>query len=1730
MPRVVVTYIISKKNLFPRWKNQTHIEVPFTTKLNVRTNLVSCIISMTSMSHNHHEMYIPPAGNTQTKLMKKSLPKNLIKTLSQTFDVPNILRVVRIKIPANRKRDTSDSIDFQPNPIQQHTWSTTNMHNATSSHNTYPVLRVDGQRPESSEIRQNKIFPTHYLPTINPHNFNLKSDNNKRKFVALSGAMCQKDKKLKAQPTVPYMASVVGNGDILDNRDKKSPSISNDSQQIDDARYDQQKRILTPLDKMEFCKDLGHVWQQALRKRLGVTSGIHINENPKFAPGCTMPREVHHDFTSYSHPTSSYENQSKNILFESSNMDSSSYSVSTSTVTNNTNVTDGVPSSDNHATVQNKMTHNHTQQSYVPSFNEHNSSTSTTSYSEDQKSVSHLYINIGDCEYACQYCKAAFWYGERLKTGSRWQPVKYNKCCAGGQVYLQKELEPPMFFKQIFKDKHFLDNIRAYNQMFSMTSFGTEIDDSINDDRGPYVLKISGEIHHWIGTICPTNRNEPKFMQLYIYDTQNEVANRMKPFGGKDRSNLKPEMLYNVVGNREYQLSSSGTLGAILFESGSNSQTDYDVIIEYKDRHPQRINKLHSSYMSLQFPLLFVYGQPGYNTKMTLKGVNANRKRNKLSMNMYYKYQLHEIFDQYGLLFKAGRTSSEVTVFPGSVMHFQKETISGVLSAKNYSPSSFTGGPRYMYSHYLDALAICRVLGNPQYFITFTCNVNWPEIKRHMKRYPEISQSDRPDVVCRIFQEKLNDFLKVLKLELVIFFWFAVLYTIEFQKRGLPHCHTLLWIDARDKIKDREEVDNFISAKLPDKTSDPEAYIVVVDLMMHGQCGNGKPKAPCMQEGVCTKNFPKKYTESTYFDKDGHIHYRRRSTSAYVQRGELKLDNNYVVSYNRLLCLMFHAHINVERSTSAYVQRGELKLDNNYVVSYNRLLCLMFHAHINVEYCGWSMIIKYLFKYISKGTDWIAARIVKPIGDPGPSPSSPKIRIDEIQNFIDGRFLFHLQEMQHITFGEQEPLARVVTDDGRKLTTLTEWFTYNTLFTDGRHLTYLDFPSEYVWYEEDKAWRRRKIKTKHSIGRLAYVHPAAGELFYFRMLLAHQKRCKSFTEVRTVNNHTFPTYRAACQAMGLLDDEKEWDISLEEASMTATVGHLRTLFCHILMYCEVSDPLKLWERHWRLMADDIPRKASETSNVRTLYVNDPETKNYIMYELEVILNSCLGSLKDYGFSLPPDYMIQQLHNRLLMEERNYNREELKQEAARSVVRLNAEPWHVYNLIVNACANKEQELLFVYGHGGTGKTFLWKTIINTLRSDGKIVLAVASSGVTSLLLPSGRTAHSRFKIPLELTNESMCILKKNTLMADLVTETDLIIWDEAPMNDRRCFETLDRTLRDILSNPDNPFGGKPVMLGGDFKQTLPHFKVCKLKKTCGIGDGNIGEPDEENSREAAWIKIPSQYQIPDDETSMQKLIDFIYDKDTLQQPTAQVLQQKAIVCPKNETANIINEHILSQVEGQSVVYLSTNEAIPLGKDGAATEMSYPPEYLNTFKFSGLPPGILQLKIGSPIMLLRNVNLGGGLCNDTMKNLTSKLIEAEIITGTKIGEKFPVKLCYAMTINKSQGQSLSKIGIYLPQPVFGHGQLYVALLMATSPYGLKILLKSNGEQAMADSSITPIQARGKQKMIEVEANIRDLKPKDGNRIIEAKIYRAWMARDPPDTTEKGCRAILQDREVQ
>ena len=158
-------------------------------------------------------------------------------------------------------------------------------------------------------------------------------------------------------------------------------------------------------------------------------------------------------------------------------------------------------------------------------------------------------------------------------------------------------------------------------------------------------------------------------------------------------------------------------------------------------------------------------------------------------------------------------------------------------------------------------------------------------------------------------------------------------------------------------------------------------------------------------------------------------------------------------------------------------------------------------------------------------------------------------------------------------------------------------------------------------------------------------------------------------------------------------------------------------------------------------------------------------------------------------------------NRLIQEEMSYDVSSLKRKHEILIFGLNNEQRIIYNSIMEAVATERGGMFFVYGHGGTGKTYLYRTILSGIRSKGKIALAVASSGIGALLLPGGRTAHSRFHNPINVNDDSTCDIKQRTQATELLSKTSIILWDEASMAHRNCFEAVDRTLRDILQIED-----------------------------------------------------------------------------------------------------------------------------------------------------------------------------------------------------------------------------------------------------------------------------------------------------------------------------------------
>ena len=161
------------------------------------------------------------------------------------------------------------------------------------------------------------------------------------------------------------------------------------------------------------------------------------------------------------------------------------------------------------------------------------------------------------------------------------------------------------------------------------------------------------------------------------------------------------------------------------------------------------------------------------------------------------------------------------------------------------------------------------------------------------------------------------------------------------------------------------------------------------------------------------------------------------------------------------------------------------------------------------------------------------------------------------------------------------------------------------------------------------------------------------------------------------------------------------------------------------------------------MTDDVIYKIKKLFNNQNFQIPENELYNYILYELEKLLNLNSSSLKNFNLPLPTGSLIDDLNNKLLRNELNYDIKRLKEENLIFVKNLNNEQKYIYDKILNSITNQNNKLYFVYGHGGTGKIYLWNAIISKIRSNNEIILAVASSRITSLLLPKGRTAQSRF---------------------------------------------------------------------------------------------------------------------------------------------------------------------------------------------------------------------------------------------------------------------------------------------------------------------------------------------------------------------------------------------------
>ncbi|XP_076043859.1 uncharacterized protein LOC143026953 [Oratosquilla oratoria] len=270
--------------------------------------------------------------------------------------------------------------------------------------------------------------------------------------------------------------------------------------------------------------------------------------------------------------------------------------------------------------------------------------------------------------------------------------------------------------------------------------------------------------------------------------------------------------------------------------------------------------------------------------------------------------------------------------FNQSTMRKERADILAADSGKNGGqrviiPPTFAGGPRYMKQRQQDALTYVTTYGSPDFFITFTMNPHWEELKDAVGAtrvgdnaiYNQIQ--DRPDLVSMVFKMKIDALINELVKKRVFGGVKAHLYSIEWQKRGLPHAHILLWME---KCVTASLVDRIISAEIPDPEKEPRLHDIVTRNMIHGLYKGFNEQQPCCQGknskgDTCGKGFPKVCREELLFGNNGYPLYKRRSIGQggnsivkKVKGKDVTIENSWVVPYNAYLCLLFDAHINVE--------------------------------------------------------------------------------------------------------------------------------------------------------------------------------------------------------------------------------------------------------------------------------------------------------------------------------------------------------------------------------------------------------------------------------------------------------------------------------------------------------------------------------------------------------------------------------------------------------------------------------------------------------------------------------------------------------------------------------------------------------------------------------------------------------------------------------------------------
>ncbi|UYV70222.1 hypothetical protein LAZ67_7002235, partial [Cordylochernes scorpioides] len=479
----------------------------------------------------------------------------------------------------------------------------------------------------------------------------------------------------------------------------------------------------------------------------------------------------------------------------------------------------------------------------------------------------------------------------------------------------------------------FMQRVRHYNNAFQMTYFGCG-GRVVLPGYMP-TFKVQGQVYHRIGSVLPplnsdSRQLQPVFLQVFfIGDSSVEVATRHRncPITKPHIVSILQDMLHRhnpyvhlfkasieKMPSPDYKLVikadkappghhirtfNAPTIIEVAIVIVQENCDRRDIVLSKRGSGVQRINEFHRSYDALQYSLSFWNGQDGYHFHIP-QLIDGVRSAHKTVSCMYFYASLLMIRSRNpgitNWLLAFGDLTHQILVdiyakVESEMLHYisalqaqlrateciilldaiRTDRSHALIGRQVIFPSSFVGSPRHMHEYAQDCMAYVRKYGRPDIFITFTCNPEWPEIK--LMQFPTQGAFVRHDLVARIFQLKVTKLIDFITKGDVFGKPQCWCYTIEWQKRGLPHAHILLWL--KEKIRPNQ-IDSIICAEIPNEEVDALLFRTVTKNMIHGPCGHGYPNPGCMKRGRCQKKYPRLLLAETQTDRDGYPLYRRR--------------------------------------------------------------------------------------------------------------------------------------------------------------------------------------------------------------------------------------------------------------------------------------------------------------------------------------------------------------------------------------------------------------------------------------------------------------------------------------------------------------------------------------------------------------------------------------------------------------------------------------------------------------------------------------------------------------------------------------------------------------------------------------------------------------------------------------------------------------------------------------